>query len=397
MRSIRVMSAFLLVVLMFPASPVSADEEIDKINEERKANQEEQAIQAGKIEIIEADAAEVLAALTALATDVSNKKEDLDDAQFELQFAQDKAALASSAEERAANEVRDLQVGLRDLAVASYASPGGNGLFVALSSGNIIETKQRQVYESLTAGIDVSVLDQYRVTTEDLAARRELAKQYVVEADLAQERTDADLAALGVAKDRQSDLLDDVEDRLDRALSEAAALEAVDADLARQVRAREAEIARLLEKARQEAARKRKQRERGEIPDRSDIVKVQGIWVHKDIALQVEGLFLAAAQAGINLSGGGYRSSESQIRLRRAHCGTSQYAIYEAPSYKCRPPTARPGSSMHERGKAIDITYNGRVITSRSSEAFKWLKAHAAEYGMYNLPSEPWHWSTNGN
>jgi D-alanyl-D-alanine carboxypeptidase len=51
---------------------------------------------------------------------------------------------------------------------------------------------------------------------------------------------------------------------------------------------------------------------------------------------------------------------------------------------------------MHERGMAIDFTYNGRTIGSRSSKAYKWLKAHAASYGFYNLPSEPWHWSTNG-
>ncbi len=66
------------------------------------------------------------------------------------------------------------------------------------------------------------------------------------------------------------------------------------------------------------------------------------------------------------------------------------------PSSQCRPPTARPGASMHEQGKAIDFTYGGRTIGTRSSPGYKWLAAHAASYGFYNLPSEPWHWSTNG-
>ncbi|MEY2426157.1 MAG: hypothetical protein QOI61_1729, partial [Actinomycetota bacterium] len=39
----------------------------------------------------------------------------------------------------------------------------------------------------------------------------------------------------------------------------------------------------------------------------------------------------------------------------------------------------------------------GSIITSRSNPAFKWLAANAKTYGLYNLPSEPWHWSTNGN
>ena len=104
----------------------------------------------------------------------------------------------------------------------------------------------------------------------------------------------------------------------------------------------------------------------------------------------------AAAADGIRLGGWGYRDHSTQIRLRRAHCGTSNWAIYHQRSSTCRPPTARPGQSQHELGKAIDFTYNGRTIGSRSSPAFMWLRANAGRYGFYNLPSEPWHWSTTG-
>jgi LAS superfamily LD-carboxypeptidase LdcB len=107
---------------------------------------------------------------------------------------------------------------------------------------------------------------------------------------------------------------------------------------------------------------------------------------------------LAAAEAdGIVLSGGGYRSPAEQIAVRRANCGTSYYAIYQMPPSQCSPPTAIPGTSMHEQGLAIDFTYGGSIISSRSSPAFQWLAAHASTYGFFNLPSEPWHWSVNGN
>ncbi|MYI29227.1 MAG: hypothetical protein F4064_14260, partial [Acidimicrobiales bacterium] len=115
------------------------------------------------------------------------------------------------------------------------------------------------------------------------------------------------------------------------------------------------------------------------------------------IANKVQDLLEHAARDGIRLTGGGYRSAASQIALRRAHCGTSEWAIWQKPSYQCRPPTARPGRSMHERGLAIDFRHNGRSVTSRNSTAFRWLAANAATYGLHNLPSEPWHWSTNGN
>jgi hypothetical protein len=119
--------------------------------------------------------------------------------------------------------------------------------------------------------------------------------------------------------------------------------------------------------------------------------------VHAQLAPAVEGLYAAAAADGHQLCGGGYRPPGRQIELRRQNCGPSTYAIYEMPSSECSPPTARPGNSNHERGLAIDLTCGGALIRSRSNPCFAWLDDHAADYGLANLPSEPWHWSNDGN
>ncbi len=124
--------------------------------------------------------------------------------------------------------------------------------------------------------------------------------------------------------------------------------------------------------------------------------RVHGISVHHSIAANVQAMIDHAAADGITLSGWGWRDPAAQIRLRREHCGTSDYAVYEMPSSQCSPPTARPGRSQHERGLAIDFTYNGRSISNHSNAGFRWLQANAAAYGFKNLPSEPWHWSTTG-
>jgi hypothetical protein len=79
------------------------------------------------------------------------------------------------------------------------------------------------------------------------------------------------------------------------------------------------------------------------------------------------------------------------------HCGTSDYAIYQMPSSQCSPPTARPGRSMHEQGLAIDFTCNGGGSIVRGGTCWNFLVGNANNYGLYNLPSESWHWSTNGN
>jgi hypothetical protein len=122
------------------------------------------------------------------------------------------------------------------------------------------------------------------------------------------------------------------------------------------------------------------------------LATVRGITVHSAIAPQVEAMLAAAQADGLTLTGGGYRTNASQIALRRAHCGTSDYAIYEMPAGQCSPPTARPGTSMHEQGLAIDFNN----CSTRSTRCFQWLAANAARFGFRNLPSEPWHWSIDG-
>ena len=127
-----------------------------------------------------------------------------------------------------------------------------------------------------------------------------------------------------------------------------------------------------------------------------DIVTVSGIQVARAIAPNVQGLLNAASAAGIRLSGGGYRSTAQQIALRKKHCGPTEYDIWKKPSSQCTPPTAPPGLSNHEKGLAIDFTYNGKGMDSQSNPGFKWLAANAARYGLKNFAKEPWHWSIDG-
>lgn len=135
----------------------------------------------------------------------------------------------------------------------------------------------------------------------------------------------------------------------------------------------------------------------GNVVKRFNVCIINGtsINVSVKIAAKVRALIDKANSQGVNFNGSSYRSIDRQIELRRAHCGTSQYDIYEKPSDQCRPPTARPGSSMHEKGEAIDFTQNGTTL-QRGGSGFNWLKANAAEFGLINLPSEAWHWSTTG-
>lgn len=127
------------------------------------------------------------------------------------------------------------------------------------------------------------------------------------------------------------------------------------------------------------------------------LCEVGGVIVNTTLSGPLAQLLGAAAGSGLTLGGGGFRSEAEQIALRKAHCGTSDYAIWHMPASQCSPPTAIPGTSMHESGLAIDFTSSGTLIGSHSDPAWQWLSVYAATYGLHPLSSEPWHWSTNGN
>lgn len=121
---------------------------------------------------------------------------------------------------------------------------------------------------------------------------------------------------------------------------------------------------------------------------RIKLCKVQGISVNAQVATNVDLMLKAAKQAGVTLSGGAFRTMESQKALRIQHGCPSLIASSDS----CSPPTARPGYSNHQMGLAIDFNN----CSSHSTACWKWLNANAATYGFKNFAKEPWHWSPDG-
>lgn len=118
-------------------------------------------------------------------------------------------------------------------------------------------------------------------------------------------------------------------------------------------------------------------------------VQAEGFVVHRSIAGHVRAMVLAASAEGVTLTGSGYRSRDQQAALRRNN-GCPDVDV--SPSSACRVPTARPGRSQHEAGLALDF----RNCSTRETPCHRWLVSNAAQYGFYNFPAEPWHWSTSG-
>jgi len=136
----------------------------------------------------------------------------------------------------------------------------------------------------------------------------------------------------------------------------------------------------------------------------SETVVVRGFRVAPCLADPLRALVDAASAEGIVLKGWGWRSTLTQIRLRRQYCplppASSEHYWLELSlmeSYECSPPVSKPTTSMHESGRAVDFTCGDRGVSLRPGNAcFAWLSDNAHHYGLYNFVLEPWHWSTNG-
>lgn len=350
---------------------VAADDDLDDLVERRV----ELMFARGLMELHDAATRDALAALGPRIVEAERVSAER---QAELAQAVLAAERAAAAEAATRAELAELEQMMRDMAVAAYVRPPqSDRLATMLDASSPAHAERLSVYLDAKASHDADIADRLRRTRDRLERQTIAAREAQRLADQREEEAAVALADLQSHRAEQEALLADIGARMETADLEHYAV-ALEIDEARR---------RLADQARQARDGGRGLR----------LESVSGIWVHEDLAGPLAALLEAAAEDGIHLAGGGYRDNQAQILLRMAHCGPDDYAVWEMPPSECSPPTARPGTSMHELGLAIDFTVDGQTIASRSSPAFQWLAEHAATYGLYNLPSEPWHWSINGS
>ena len=363
----------------------------DELREERREVQAQAAELASEVDAATADVDDLEVALAAAQANVDAQQAAVEAANRAVIDADEAQAAALAAIIDLEVQEEQARIDLQNAVIDSYVSFQGFDDLEALGD-DPWEASRAETLAEIGTGTSLEGLDNLRSIGAELEFQRLLAEQAAVEAESNREEMRFRLAELETALAIEDHLLLEAVERQERRLGEAVALEALEAELSEQIRVEEQRIA--------DAIANRIPPGGGSVtvPPDSDIelVTVGGITVNVLVEDQVRGILAAMSARGFNLGGGGYRSIESQIRLRRANCGTSDYAIWEMPASRCRPPTARPGLSQHEVGLAIDFTLNGRVLRTRNSDVFRALAEVAPQFGFYNLPSEPWHWSTTG-
>ena len=351
------------------------------------------AAKAQEIDAANAQLGDLSDALTVLNKRVKDQSARVDYANTQLADAQTKVQQNEAAVAEAEQALNDLEARLEGQAIRNFMGQGGDAAAVLVTGDPNTSIRMQTMLAEVTQS-DIDFSDTLTAAKEDLEVQRAEAQNAVEEAQSLQAEADNQLAILRGDRQAQANLTSSAEDRLDHLLAERANLGALGADIDA------GDETKLVNTLKNSSAALPPPGSSVEVPatvSESEIKAAgNGIRVHQSIVAQVQALLTDAAAAGFDLGGGGYRDPSAQIATRKSNCGTSTYAIYQMPASQCSPPTARPGQSMHERGLAIDFTVGGQLIRSRSSAAYIWLANNAAKYGLYNLPSEPWHWSTNG-
>ncbi len=421
------------VAVWSPVASGADDPDPAKTERERDAVRSQRTDVDVQIDVLQAKDVEVQAALSELENNVATQRAELDEAERAHEEAEAELGAAIQAVAGAQLRIDELNRRADDLVVQSFVSPPTDNALDAFRADSLSDAAIKQAVIEIQADTDADILDQLDEAHEDMEV--EQANKTAAEAAAEEQKDQAaqELADVQTALDQQQDFAADLEERLNAKLAEAESLKEFDKALSDRLVREQAEVARRL-RAMQEAAERQRRAEEAAAraaaaaadrpappvsdsppriptmaPPASVVTSAPGglatvtcphggsVTVAGSIAGNVQALLNAAANDGVSLCAvSGWRSPQKQIELRRAHCGSSNYAIYYMPSSRCSPPTARPGSSMHERGLAIDFSCNGGGAIRRGNSCWDWLAAHANDYGLYNLPSEPWHWSTSG-
>jgi peptidoglycan hydrolase CwlO-like protein len=366
------------------------------------------------IDVEKADSADVQQAFSNIRDNVEAQRAALDTARQKVTEAQSAVDLAQAAVDQTQAEI-DAMVGESDaVVVRAFVNPPYETAIQTLTASSPTDATVKKALLDMQADADAEVIAEYEAAQQQLRTEKEAQEEATEDADALKAEADAALADLRAAASQQVQFAADIEARLERNLGEADALQNIDPELAEQLRAEQSALAQQIADARAQLEQEEALEDAGVAPADDDAISgpseitIEGglaqvscpsggsITVAGVVARDLQELLNLANQQGVPMCGNGWRDINEQIALRRAHCGSSNYAIYEAPSSACSPPTARPGSSEHERGLAIDFTCGGAGTVGRGDSCYSFLVSNANDYGLYNLPSEPWHWSTTG-
>lgn len=375
--------------------------------ETRAAARDRAASLAAELDLSTASLDDVDAAIMALDRDLRTAQAAMRSTDRRLAALQERARRLERSIRSLDAEVRGLREEIRRQAVDAFVRPPADDVGESVLSGDFLAASQQRFLLGLVDGADGDAAEVLAARRRELDHQRVRLRETLAQTRRTRARQQAQLADVQAAQLQQQALATSIRATIVDQIHQSIELVALDPTLAVDIARRQAALqARLTSWAEASDAPV----DDVQSPEGGELVPlppggapsldalglslctVEGITVNCLIGFDLALMVRAARADGVALTGAGYRDPAQQIALRRAHCGTSYEAVFLAPAGSCTPATARPGSSLHEIGLAVDFA----PARSASSPAYRWLVDHAATYGFRNLPGEPWHWSVTG-
>ncbi|MGE3621446.1 MAG: hypothetical protein AB7L84_13380, partial [Acidimicrobiia bacterium] len=211
---------------------------------ERAAVRARKADVASQVDALEATDDQVTRALSALQANVAGQEARLAEAQRAANAAEQAYQEAIAAVEAKGAEIEGLKGSIREFAVNAFIHPPADDAISALNADNPSESAEKRALLAMQNQSDIDLLDALSAAEEDLQVRQGEAERAKVAADAKQSEVETRLTEVTRARDQQAAYGAQVQARLDRALSEAAALEELDQQLSAEIQRRQEELAR---------------------------------------------------------------------------------------------------------------------------------------------------------
>ena len=375
------------------ALPASADR--NSLNDKKRQQQQvrqQRALIASQIDTLKASDRQIDSALKAINANVQGTQAELESAQRALDQANHDAAVARQGIEDATSSITQLQTTLAGLAVDSYVHPLGDTMLAVLNTTNISDAAQKRAFLTVVHQRDADVADQIKQAREDLTVQQQLAEDAAARGgkpsdDHRRAREAASRASSSSSNSRT------------RCSSGSTPRSPKSRCSSRRTSSSRHEIAK--EQAAIAAQLRRRGGGRGTaLPPIGNIERRQrGRHLRRRLDRgQRVALLDAAAADGVPLSGWGYRDTSAQVALqtgalRRQPVRGLRDAVVPVPS------PDRAAGRVDARTRPRDRLHLWRHHDREPQQPVLQVAvgSHASQYGLYNLPSEPWHWSTNGN
>ncbi|MEI7593844.1 MAG: hypothetical protein WCK41_11555, partial [Actinomycetes bacterium] len=240
-KATALVAACLLFAVMGSIVPAQAAAPSDP-NAQREEVRQKRAAVAGQLDALHASSAEVNAALDSLEANVRGAQAQALDAQREATAAQAEADQAQRDADATQARIDSLRDQVAQASIDAYVHPPGDQVMDVFHEQDATKAVTKSALRDAANGSKLDVVDEFRTAQHELELKRDAAAQAQAKASERARAMQEKVAGLAAARDQQAQVVNQVDARINAALTESDALASLDKTLSNQIAADQASV-----------------------------------------------------------------------------------------------------------------------------------------------------------